>query len=874
MNFEQQSVAGTDPLSNRMGSNETTTGTFRETDIPVVVSDEENNHPRSREKSSYNLLGQEASNHTVVESRRNTYIKSSLIIAVGLMGTVIFIVLGLRFEESKANDAFYKSATHLLEGFNEQINSLDLMASWVQQSFRGGQATREDMFRMARYLEDAGLDFDHDAIGFVPKVANADRARFENETRQYLEQTVPPIFVEAYVGIWDFPRDAPLESYIPEILSQNERPSLTRAPERDFYYPLHFAYPQAFDLVLDVDINSLSHVDQNFQIMLATNTSVVSTVNMIGGSKFIYYLHPGILPEDTGQNIAMLQLGIDGILRRLTRYQTSEDTTVFLFDSTNPDEEEFMGGMEIRTGSSDDETCHWGDSTCFVSQKRVVKGNDDILNVDGEDWTVEQILDLPGRKLEGRFSLPGERVWKMVVVSDSEAFEPYYGFVITMSIVIALVSIFTSVWFYMSTRRARKFQELQFLATQEQARVKFEAAQKRALAERELNDFIAHEVRNPLSAAISATNFVSSSIDGIENSHDLFNQKESVKEDIFIIQTSLSYVNELLRNMIDMHRITCDDTSKEFKLDMEYLDVKQDLFEPVVAMLYSRSTDFRVEIVCPEQLVIYSDRMRLKQIILNLSRNSQKFVTRGFLRLLAEVVEGTVKLAVEDSGPGIPESKRGPQLFTRYQESLDNLNQGTGIGLFVCHKLVKLLGGELYLDESYDSGVVGMPGARFVAKLNTLPCSKIEMASMDESQVLLQTGMDSVELPPSLSVLFVDDDMILRKLFARSMKKACPDWKVDLAASGEAALLMVADHDYDLIFMDMYMRSVEKSLLGSETVKAMRAKGVTSIICGLSANEMESVFLANGANTFYLKPFPCKMGEIQEALAMLLRFRQ
>lgn len=54
------------------------------------------------------------------------------------------------------------------------------------------------------------------------------------------------------------------------------------------------------------------------------------------------------------------------------------------------------------------------------------------------------------------------------------------------------------------------------------------------------------------------------------------------------------------------------------------------------------------------------------------------------------------------------------------------------------------------------------------------------------------------------------------------------------------------------------MASVEKQLLGTETIQAMRAKGVTSIICGLSANDIEDQFKSAGANAFMSKPFPCK----------------
>jgi signal transduction histidine kinase len=83
-------------------------------------------------------------------------------------------------------------------------------------------------------------------------------------------------------------------------------------------------------------------------------------------------------------------------------------------------------------------------------------------------------------------------------------------------------------------------------------------AERLAQSERELNDFIAHEFRNPLSAAMSACSFVSSSL--TEEMQPLMDKNQSKKnlesalEDTRIISSSLQFINDLLRNMLDMHR--------------------------------------------------------------------------------------------------------------------------------------------------------------------------------------------------------------------------------------------------------------------------------------------------------------------------------
>jgi CheY-like chemotaxis protein len=273
-------------------------------------------------------------------------------------------------------------------------------------------------------------------------------------------------------------------------------------------------------------------------------------------------------------------------------------------------------------------------------------------------------------------------------------------------------------------------------------------------------------------------------------------------------------------------------------------------------------------------LYIMTDRLRLKQIVLNLGRNSTKFVETGFVRLKAEVIDDKVRLSVEDSGSGIPEEKRR-NLYDRFQESLDTLNQGTGIGLNLCRKLIHLMGGKIWLDQSYHSGIENCPGARFVIDLNTPLVTFESLALLENAEYCDSVSIDSdniqlhttspassctpvKELPENLSVLFVDDDMIVRKLFARSIKTNCPTWGIKEAGNGEAALQMAGSMHFDLIFLDQYMTSVDKQLLGTETAHALRGKGFEGVICGLSANDNEYSFIKAGANAFMMKPFPCK----------------
>ncbi|CAB9528667.1 respiration control sensor protein ArcB [Seminavis robusta] len=442
-----------------------------------------------------------------------------------------------------------------------------------------------------------------------------------------------------------------------------------------------------------------------------------------------------------------------------------------------------------------------------------------------------------------------------------------------------------------------------------------ESINKAAETERDLNEFLSHEVRNPLSAAISASTFVTTAV----NEEDPLKDDETrkyVREDMTVVNSSLVFINDFLRSMLDIYRAK----GNQITIAVAPTDIKQDILEPVASMLYKRLTNFEVLVDCPPDLAVMTDSIRLKQVVINLARNASKFVETGFLRLRAQVVDQEVTIYVEDSGPGIPRAKQ-KELFAKYQESLDLLSQGTGIGLNLSKKLMRIMNGDIWLDASYDSGVEGCPGARFVVELKTGPID-IEAALPAEENDVLQvaipnmngsspkeemetapaggpaatsggvTGSDGaestairaskrlssasliateIELPQGLNCLFVDDDAVLRKLFMRAVKKAAPaTWTIMDASSGEMALRICETQSFDLVFMDQYMAAAEKQLLGTETAQVMRSRGMDCKICGLSANDLRDAFINAGADEFILKPMPCRPQELKGVLHRIL----
>lgn len=320
--------------------------------------------------------------------------------------------------------------------------------------------------------------------------------------------------------------------------------------------------------------------------------------------------------------------------------------------------------------------------------------------------------------------------------------------------------------------------------------------------------FAAHEVRNPLSAALSASSFVSAAINDKCQGHapriDLTTDGKgecTVQEDLRVVSSSLQFINDLLRNILDSHKAM----KGQLQIEMKTSCLRKDVFEPVAAMIYKRDYQFDVQIDCAESLILRTDPIRLKQVVLNLANNSCKFVRHGYVRIGASVdKDDHVSVYVEDSGPGIDPDKRN-NLFDKFQTSLDELSQGTGVGLSLCKELTRLMGAEIELDESFQSGIDSCPGSRFVIHLNQKAQRPVEKSH----QVLLEDGSTSQtdnklpELPLNLRILFVDDDNILRRLFCRSVKRVAPTWQIEEATNGETSVRYIEEQvdRFDIIFV-------------------------------------------------------------------------
>jgi signal transduction histidine kinase len=436
---------------------------------------------------------------------------------------------------------------------------------------------------------------------------------------------------------------------------------------QSFYFPIHYQEPVAGnEAAIDLDYYSsesrIRAVDAMFETKGPSLTDRLSLVSAGAGqsrcgvdnvaSYGVVVMHPGIAltnqPDVWPRDFSSIVVCIPDLITRSISTE-GKDSKIFIHDISDPT----SGGEPV-----------------FLGAASVVRETNGAVNIEFiEEEPFNSLSD--GKLFHHQNIKAADRVWTITVVGVEGRWDSSMVFVIVGGVIILFASITLAFWVRTDERRTKKFNEIRQEAEHEKAALILKNARQATKTERELNDFIAHEVRNPVAAAMAACNFLQAEINKREPLVDE-ESRELAREDMNIIDNALKFVNDLLRNMLDMHRAA----SKQLQVKMVPTDLLHDILEPVGGMLHRRGSKVKVIVDCPDNFWIMADPLRLKQVILNLGRNSSKFIDEGFIRLKAEETDGNVILYVDDSGSGIPADKRD-RIFAKFQESLDMLSQGT-----------------------------------------------------------------------------------------------------------------------------------------------------------------------------------------------------
>jgi len=322
-------------------------------------------------------------------------------------------------------------------------------------------------------------------------------------------------------------------------------------------------------------------------------------------------------------------------------------------------------------------------------------------------------------------------------------------------------------------------------------------------ATRAKSEFLAnmsHEIRTPMNGIIAAADLALSE-----------QMPPTLEHFMKIIHTSAYSLLGLINDILDFSKIEAgkmDLETRPFRLD-ELVDRAVEMF---INKTVEKQIEFLVDILPDTPKALIGDPLRIQQILINLLSNAVKFTDSGGVILLAvqvlEIESERIVLSfiVKDTGIGIaPEDQEKIfEFFTQADSSSTRKYHGTGLGLCICEKLVRIMNGRIFFTS------IEGKGSTF--------CFTIPLGIQSEP------GIKSLIPPPDirgLTVMVVDDCEDSRVIMKKILESFA--YKVELFASGNEAIqyLMKPESDrrpVDLIVIDWLM----PEMTGIETSKLIR----------------------------------------------------
>ena len=393
--------------------------------------------------------------------------------------------------------------------------------------------------------------------------------------------------------------------------------------------------------------------------------------------------------------------------------------------------------------------------------------------------------------------------------------------------------------------RARLEQVLQDKNTELEAAIL--AADKANLAKTDFLSNMSHELRTPLNAILGFAQLLESGLP-----EPTVAQKRGIGQILHAGWFLLDLINELL----DLTLIE----SGKLSLASEPVSVAE-VLQQCLTMVGPQAKKRGIQLVFPHfdaPPFISGDLMRIKQVIINLLSNAIKYNrVDGTVTVTCTLdTPGFMRLEVCDTGEGLPPEKIAQlfQPFNRLGQEASG-DEGTGIGLVVCKRLVELMGGIIGVRSTVGTGSI------FWIELNLAQPPLVSQGLVAEEEITLVQVQPPVH---TYTLLCVEDNpanlMLIEDLVARR-----PDVRLLTASNGLSGIELARSVLPDAILMDINLPGIN----GYQALDIL-AKGVATAhipVVALSANAMPRD-IANGlaAGFFAYITKPIRVSEFMAAL--------
>ena len=375
----------------------------------------------------------------------------------------------------------------------------------------------------------------------------------------------------------------------------------------------------------------------------------------------------------------------------------------------------------------------------------------------------------------------------------------------------------------------------------EEIKIAQSLAEQASVAKSEFLANMSHEIRTPLNGVIGfADLLLRTNLDSTQTQY------------LSIITQSANILLSLLNDILDYSKLEVN----KLVLEIEKCNVHELCEQAINIIAYQvKSKGLSMELAISPEIppFIFTDSIRLKQILINLLSNAAKFTEKGTVSLKIEKRSGDaskmdLRFSVQDTGIGIKPENQSKifEAFSQEDVSTTKKYGGTGLGLAICNKILSLMGSNIQLESKAGEG----------------SCFYFDVCLEVENEVQENTIVQAIQeinlKKNNVIALLAEDNPVNMLLIKTIVKKICPTAQILQAKNGLEAIKHCESNWPDIIFMDIQMPEMNGYNATVEIRKMQQEHSKKHVpIIALTAGSLRSErdkCLKIGMDDFVLKP--------------------
>lgn len=361
-----------------------------------------------------------------------------------------------------------------------------------------------------------------------------------------------------------------------------------------------------------------------------------------------------------------------------------------------------------------------------------------------------------------------------------------------------------------------------------------EKAEKASNARTEFLSTVSHELRTPLNA-----------INGI--AHLLLEDKPKKSQMHYLesLQFSGNYLTNFINDILEINKIDSKKTEIE-NINFNLKQLLENIQSSLKELASENNNDFNLSIDSEIPDYLIGDPTKLSQILLNLINNALKFTHEGRVTVTSKLItledkRASIYFEVKDSGIGIPEDKQ-ETVFDSFSQGSVGINRkygGTGLGLTIVKKLVRILGGEIKLESVVNKGSSFSFELPFVVGKKLVKVDKKPKISNDSNLM-------------NKKILVVEDNKINQMISKKMLENK--GIHCEIIDNGEDAIEISRNNQFDMILMDVHLPGINGTI-ATKSIREFDKKTPIIALTAISLNENRKMLLSYGMNDVITKPF-------------------